>query len=186
MELTTENINKAAQRLESIIIKTPLLSNKNLSNTYKCEVFLKREDQQVVRSYKIRGAYNFMSQQPDGALKNGVVCASAGNHAQGVAYSCFELKVHGTIYMPYTTPKQKVDQVRDFGKEYVDIVLEGDTFDDAFLKAQKLCLDRDKLFVHPFDQIEIMEGQGTVGKEIFDHFNIPPDYIFLPIGGGGL
>ncbi len=186
MKLTVQQIDEAAKRLEGVVVRTPLQLNANLSEKYDCEVYLKREDQQLVRSYKLRGAYNFMSQQTPEALSKGVVCASAGNHAQGVAYSCRVMKVKGTIFMPNTTPRQKVQQVENFGREYVEIVLIGDTFDDAFAEAEQHCTAHQKLFVHPFDQVEIMEGQGTVGKEIYEDLEEAPDYVFLPIGGGGL
>ncbi len=184
--LTVEEIIKASERLDGVIFHTPIQLNLNLSEKYQCNVYLKREDLQNVRSYKIRGAYNFMSSQTPEDLKKGVVCASAGNHAQGVAMSCSKLSVFGKIYMPATTPKQKVKQVRMFGKEWVEVVLSGDTFDDSYREAVENCAKTGMLFVHPFNDYKVMAGQGTVGLEIFNDMDVPVDYLFMPVGGGGL
>ena len=184
--ISADSIKEAGQRLQKVVRHTPLLKNLNLSEQYDCNIYLKREDLQVVRSYKIRGAYNLISSYGEDELKNGVVCASAGNHAQGVAYSCNLLKTHGTIFMPSTTPKQKVTQVKMFGKSYVDIVLTGDTFDDAFLEATKFSNAHGTLFIPPFDHEKIIEGQGTVALEIYEDFEGEIDYILMPVGGGGL
>lgn len=181
-----EEIVLAKERLKNIVNHTPLLKNQNLSYQYKANIFLKREDLQVVRSYKIRGAYNLMRSLPEADLENGVVCASAGNHAQGVAFSCHKLKVNGTIFMPHTTPSQKVTQVKMFGREFVEVRLVGDTFDDAQFDAKKYCLEFRKIFIHPFDDPKVIEGQGTVGLEIIEDAEENIDYLFLPIGGGGL
>ena len=181
-----ENIISAGKLLSKVVNHTPLIRNNNLSEKYECNVYLKREDLQVVRSYKIRGAYNLIQSLTKEELINGIVCASAGNHAQGVAYSCNLLKIQGTIFMPTTTPKQKVTQVKMFGKTYVDIVLTGDTFDDAFAEAVSFNKEHNSMFVPPFDHRKIIEGQGTVGVEILHDINEPIDYIFIPVGGGGL
>ena len=130
-----ERIEQAQQQLIGIISTTPLALNVNLSDEFQANILLKREDLQVVRSYKIRGAYNKISSLDESEQRQGIVCASAGNHAQGVAYSCQLLKIHGKIYMPKTTPKQKIKQVQLFGKSFVEIVLVGDTFDDAYRHA---------------------------------------------------
>lgn len=183
---TVENAERALQRLKNIVTHTPLTENINLSDQYGATIKLKREDLQVVRSYKIRGAYNKISTINQDALENGVVCASAGNHAQGVALSCYKLKVKGTIYMPAPTPKQKVQQVRMFGKDYVDIVLHGDTFDDAYNEAIKYSEANNSAFVHPFDDEKVIEGQSTIGLEILRDVDTKIDYLFLPVGGGGL
>jgi threonine dehydratase len=183
---SSQAIDKASQRLEGVAIHTALTKNQNLSDLYQANIYLKREDLQVVRSYKIRGAYNLISSCTAEALEKGVVCASAGNHAQGVAYSCNKLKIKGHIFMPNTTPKQKVTQVKMFGKEYVEVVLTGDTFDDAYAEAMKFCTANHMLFVPPFDHIKVIEGQGTVGKEILEDIASPIDFMFIPIGGGGL
>ena len=183
---TTENIEKAAAVLSEILEPTPFQRNNNLSDIYNAEVYLKREDLQIVRSYKIRGAYNkIRSIEPD-TLKYGIVCASAGNHAQGVAFSCNKLQIMGSIFMPTTTPKQKIEQVRMFGKEYIDIVLTGDTFDAANSAAIEFAKKSGRTFIPPFDDPKVMEGQGTIGREILSQSSEKLDYIFVPIGGGGL
>jgi len=185
-KVSVEDILEAGKRLKNIVTHTPLTRNDHLSEEYHCNLWLKREDLQLVRSYKLRGAYNFMCSQKREDIEKGVVCASAGNHAQGVAYSCEALKIKGIIFMPSTTPKQKVSQVKFFGKEFVEVVLVGDTFDDSYKEAIKYCSDNKLLFVHPFDDPMVIAGQGTVGLEILNDMPVPIDYIFVPIGGGGL
>ncbi len=180
------DIVAARMRIGGAVLQTPLMNNMVLSERYGADIILKREDLQMVRSYKIRGAYNKMSQLSEDDLSAGVVCASAGNHAQGVAYSCQALKCRGTIYMPTTTPRQKIDQVRMFGKDYVDIVLTGDTFDDSNREALAFARSRGMTFIHPFDDPKTIEGQATVGMEIIQDATAPVDYLFVPIGGGGL
>ncbi len=169
--------------MKKVAAHTPLQQNLNLSERYKANILLKREDLQIVRSYKIRGAYNKMAQLPSDAI---VVCASAGNHAQGVAYACRVMNIKGTIFMPTTTPNQKVKQVKMFGKEMVDVQLVGDTFDDAFAASMKFCEEQNATFVHPFDDLKVMEGQGTVGLEMLQDADVKIDYLLLAIGGGGL
>ena len=186
MILSVENIKKAAKNLEGIAMHTPLQFNFQLSEEFGCNVYLKREDLQVVRSYKLRGAYNKMYTLSEKEKQQGVVCASAGNHAQGVAYSCKKLNIKGTIFMPATTPSQKITQVKLFGKEYIEVVLFGDTFDDAYKAAVEFCNSKDACFVHPFDDEKVMEGQGTVAKEIVDDTDFKIDYLLVPVGGGGL
>ena len=181
-----EDIKKASGTLAEILEPTPFQKNNNLSDVYEAEVYLKREDLQMVRSYKIRGAYNKIRSLAPEVLKYGIVCASAGNHAQGVAFSCNKLQIMGSIYMPVTTPKQKIEQVRMFGKEYIDIVLVGDTFDAANSAAIEYANKSGKTFIPPFDDEKIIEGQGTIGYEILSQSKQPLDYIFVPIGGGGL
>ncbi|GAB2617146.1 MAG: threonine ammonia-lyase [Emticicia sp.] len=181
-----DNIYLAAERLQGVAVHTPLMHNLNLSERYEANIYLKREDLQVVRSYKIRGAYNKMAALPKEQLEKGVVCASAGNHAQGLAYACRKLQVKGTIFMPTTTPAQKIKQVGMFGKEFVKIELVGDTYDDAYYAAKKYCEEQNATFVHPFDDLQVMEGQGTVGLEIFKDSNFKIDYLVFAIGGGGL
>jgi threonine dehydratase len=176
----------AKNQLQGVVPATPLTENLNLSDEFETTILLKREDLQIVRSYKIRGAYNKMSSLTEQEKKQGIVCASAGNHAQGVAYSCNLLKIMGKIYMPKTTPKQKVKQVQLFGKSYAEIVLTGDTFDDAYAKAVADATQSNKAFIHPFDDVKVIAGQGTVGLEILESFKNPIDYVFIPIGGGGL
>jgi len=179
-------IISAKERLKDVVEKTPLTYNRNLSEFYGAEVFLKREDLQVVRSYKIRGAYNKIACLSEQHKANGVVCASAGNHGQGVAYACNKLGIHGTIFMPTPTPAQKVSQVKSYGGSNVDIVLVGDAFDDAYYEAEKFCKRSESTFIHPFDDAEVIAGQATVGLEILEDIIKPIDYLILPIGGGGL
>ncbi len=148
-------------------------------------MYLKREDLQVVRSYKIRGAYNMMSSLPAEQLQKGVVCASAGNHAQGFAYSCKKLNTKGVVFMPVITPNQKITQTKMFGEDFIEVVLTGDTFDDCAIAAKKYTEENGMTFIPPFDDYKIIEGQGTVGVEILEELS-DIDYLFLPVGGGGL
>ncbi|WP_439132152.1 threonine ammonia-lyase IlvA [Polaribacter sp.] len=181
-----KNIEQAAKNLEGVALKTPLSLNTNLSKEFGANIFFKREDLQVVRSYKIRGAYNKMSSLNEDEKQRGIVCASAGNHAQGVAMSCKLLKIHGTIFMPSPTPNQKINQVKMFGDSFINIVIEGDTFDDAYNAAKQECDLKKKTFIHPFDDEKVIEGQATVGLEIINQTDQKIDYVFVPIGGGGL
>ncbi len=180
------DIETAETVLGEILEPTPMMRNNNLSEKYQADVFLKREDLQIVRSYKIRGAYNKIRSLSPDILKYGIVCASAGNHAQGVAFSCNKLQIMGSIYMPTTTPKQKIEQVKMFGREYIDIVLIGDTFDAANNAAIDYARKSGKTFIPPFDDPKIIEGQGTIGYEMVQQCKEPLDYVFIPIGGGGL
>ncbi|HEX8313382.1 MAG TPA: threonine ammonia-lyase [Flavisolibacter sp.] len=179
------NYRLAVERLKPVVTKTPLALSLRLSKRYNCEVYLKREDLQVVRSYKLRGAYNMMSSLPIEQLQRGVVCASAGNHAQGFAYSCKKLQAKGMVFMPIITPQQKVQQTKLFGEDYIEIKLVGDTFDDCAIAAKQFTAENSLTFIPPFDDYRIIEGQSTVGVEILDEQS-EIDYLFLPIGGGGL
>lgn len=181
-----EDILMAHNCMKDIVIKTPLQRDTVLSEKYDCDVYVKREDLQLIRSFKIRGAYNLIQSLPKVQLQNGVVCASAGNHAQGVAYTCNLLKIPSKIFMPTTTPKQKVSQVQFFGGDFAEIVLVGDTFDSSFQEAQRYCEENRMTFVHPFDDPYVVAGQGTVAVEIMHDMEKPVDYIFTAIGGGGL
>jgi threonine dehydratase len=183
---TVKAIKSAAEKLQGIASISPLEEHQRFSDKYHCKMLFKREDLQQVRSYKIRGAYNKISSLTNEETKNGIVCASAGNHAQGVALSCQLLKIKGKIFMPAPTPNQKVEQVKMFGKEFVEVVLIGDTFDDSYHKAIEECEQYNKPLVHPFNDPKVIEGQGTVGLEIIQQSDIPIDYIFIPVGGGGL
>ncbi len=204
------NFKDAAERLVGVVTKTPLQLNQNLSRKYQCNVYLKREDLQVVRSYKLRGAYNMLSSLPKDQLLRGVVCASAGNHAQGFAFSCKQLGVKGVVFMPSFTPKQKIKQTKMFGEDNIEVRLIGDTFDDCAIAAKQFTEENNMVFIPPFDHYKIIEGQGTVGVEILEQFyelvnntthqasliSSPPisplegdgaiDFIFIPVGGGGL
>lgn len=184
--ISVENIIKASYRLNGIVQITPLQHNLNLSERHHCNVYLKREDLQPVRSYKIRGAYNRMLNLTPEQAQQGVVCASAGNHAQGVAYACQQLGIQAEIYMPTTTPSQKIRQVERIGKNFVHVVLAGDTYDAAYSSAQNYCDAQKKVFIHPFDDSDVIEGQGTVAVDILNTFKGDIDYLFVPIGGGGL
>ena len=179
------DFERAAERLKGVIYHTPLSYNKNLSRKYNCDVYLKREDLQVVRSYKLRGAYNMMSSLPKEQLKKGVVCASAGNHAQGFAYSCKLLGIKGVVFMPVITPSQKINQTNMFGDGNVEIILSGDTFDDCAETARKYTSENKMTFIPPFDDHRIIEGQATVAIEILAS-QPDIDYLFVPVGGGGL
>lgn len=175
----------AANRLRKVVVKTPLTYNHSLSRKYDCDVYLKREDLQIVRSYKLRGAYNMMSSLDPIELSKGVVCASAGNHAQGFAYSCKKLGIRGVVFMPVITPNQKITQTKMFGADAIEIILTGDTFDDCAVAAKAYTAANGMTFIPPFDDVKIIEGQSTVAVEILEEqSNI--DYLFVPIGGGGL
>jgi threonine dehydratase len=179
------HFQEAASRLREVVNRTPLQFSHNLSRKYRCNVFLKREDLQVVRSYKLRGAYNMMSSLPKERLEKGVVCASAGNHAQGFAYSCKKLNTRGVVFMPIITPRQKVNQTKMFGEDYVEIKLVGDTFDDCLVAAKSFTEKNGMTFIPPFEDPRIIEGQATVGIEILED-KTDIDYLFVPVGGGGL
>lgn len=179
------HFHKAALNLKKVVTRTPLQLNLNLSRKYQCNVYLKREDLQVVRSYKLRGAYNMMSSLPAEQLHKGVVCASAGNHAQGFAYSCKKLNAKGVVFMPVITPKQKINQTRMFGDGAIEVKLAGDTFDDCAVAAKQFTEENGMTFIPPFDDYKIIEGQGTVGLEILEELS-EVDYVFIPVGGGGL
>ncbi|CEH31357.1 threonine dehydratase [Aneurinibacillus migulanus] len=184
--VTVEDIMVAHHTLKDVVYKTPLEKNRILSERLGCNVYIKREDLQVVRSFKLRGAYHLIRSLSEEEVEQGVVCASAGNHAQGVAYSCHALGIRGVIFMPATTPRQKVSQVKLFGGDAVEVVLVGDTFDDSFAEATKYTEEHGMTFVHPFDDPKIIAGQGTVGMEIMDDMTEDIDYVFVGIGGGGL
>lgn len=177
----------AAKNLKQTVKRTPLELINSLSEQFGSNIYLKREDLQVVRSYKLRGAYNMISKLDTDAVKNGVSCASAGNHAQGVAFSCSKLGIHGVIFMPQNTPKQKIRQTKMFGKEFVEIKLVGDTFDDCAKAAVEYSKLNNVTFIPPFDDSRIIEGQGTIALEILEDLSGKDiDYIFVPVGGGGL
>lgn len=179
-------IEQAKSVVSDVAVETVLQPNDRLSADYNANIFLKREDLQPVRSFKLRGAYNKIANLNKEQRASGVVCASAGNHAQGVALACQKLSIKGTIFMPVPTPKQKFNQVRMFGGSDVDIQLVGDTYDDAFQAAQAFCTTQNSTFVHPFDDDQVVAGQATLALEIIAQSEEPIDYMFVPIGGGGL
>lgn len=186
MEVTVRQIEEAAARLKEVVVKTPLQFSKRLSKQYHANVYIKREDLQEVRSFKIRGAYNKIRSLSELERKRGVVCASAGNHAQGVAYSCSALKIRGVIFMPLVTPLQKIEKVKHFGGKYVEVRLVGNTYDEASEAAHEYCRQEDAIYVHPFDDPLTIAGQGTVGKEVYEELGGKLDFVVVPVGGGGL
>lgn len=191
MVIPLQNILDAQSILREVLSPTPLQYNERLSHLYEANVYLKREDLTVVRSFKIRGAYTKMASLTKDSHVQGVVCASAGNHAQGVAFSCAKLHIHGVIFMPSITPNQKISKVKYFGGKFVTIELVGHTFDETFQAAKSNCEKANAVFIHPFDDEQVIAGQGTVGKELTEQLQVvnhisEPDYVLCPIGGGGL
>jgi threonine dehydratase len=185
-QLSVGSIDEASRRLVGVVAKTPLQFSPRLSKETGARVYLKREDLQDVRSYKIRGAYNLIGSLSNTERRRGVVCASAGNHAQGVALSCSLLRIRGAIFMPTNTPRQKVDRVRHFGGRWIDIRSAGNNFDEASVLARAFAQKTGAVFVHPFDDERVMSGQGTVGKEIVHDLAGKIDVVICPVGGGGL
>ncbi|MDO7172990.1 threonine ammonia-lyase IlvA [Mariniflexile sp. AS56] len=181
-----KDVKVAADTIKKVSAVTPLSPSLRYSKQFDAHILLKREDLQQVRSYKIRGAYNKLSSLTAEESQNGVVCASAGNHAQGFALSCKLLKIKGSIYMPAPTPNQKVEQVKMFGEDFIEIKLIGDTYDDAYHAAMLECKEFQKMFIHPFDDKKVIEGQATIGLEILEQATEPIDYVFIAVGGGGL
>lgn len=187
MDFSSLNINseEAEKRIREVVTRTPLQYNLHLSEQYGADIYLKREDLQVVRSYKLRGAYNKIISLTDEERSRGVVCASAGNHAQGVALSCKKLGIRGTIFMPGPTPRQKISQTEMWGNGHIEIILTGDTFDDCQAGALRYAEENNMTFIPPFDDVKIVEGQGSVAVEILE--DLPDvDVVIMPIGGGGL
>ena len=181
-----QSIQKAKDIVREVALETPLQLNERLSEQYGAKVYFKREDLQPIRSFKLRGAYHKIYKLSSEERKRGIVCASAGNHAQGVALACNKLGIKGTIFMPVPTPKQKLGQVRMFGGSNVEIRLTGDTFDDAYAAAQSFKDETNSMFVHPFEDKDVVIGQATLALELIDQAVEPIDYILVPIGGGGL
>ncbi|HEM6082098.1 TPA: threonine ammonia-lyase IlvA [Streptococcus suis] len=187
--ITAKNVEQAYEVLKRVVVRTPLDYSRYLSEKYGATIYIKRENEQRVRSFKIRGAYYAISQLSDEEKSLGVVCASAGNHAQGVAYTCQEMQIPATIFMPITTPQQKIGQVRFFGGDFVDIRLVGDTFDESAQAAQEFTKESGKTFIDPFDDANVQAGQGTVAYEILEEAeeqSVSFDQILVPVGGGGL
>ena len=184
--VTAEDVLAAADRLRDVVVRTPLERNDRLSELLGAEVWLKREDLQPVRSYKLRGAYNFIASLGEAERATGVVCASAGNHGQGVAYTCRRLGVECRIVLPRTTPRQKREQIKALGGSVTTIVVEGHTYDDAHEAATLLSGRLGALLVPPFDDPLVIAGQGTVALEVIEQLGGPPDVLVVPVGGGGL
>ncbi len=183
--LENKKIEEASRRLEGVAKRTPLQFSERLSSLYDANVYIKREDLQKVRSYKIRGAYNFIKSVYSSLNGKSVVCVSAGNHAQGVALSASLLNVKAHIFMPVTTPQQKVGKVEWFGGDKTNITLVGSNYDESFQAASDFCKKTGSVFVHPFDNETVIAGQGTVGKEVLEQCS-DVDYVLCPVGGGGL
>ncbi len=173
----------AEQEMRSVFPPTPLQRNAHLSDRYGADIWLKREDLSPVRSYKIRGAFNAMRKQQGRDL---FVCASAGNHAQGVAFMCKHLNVRGVIFMPVTTPQQKIQKTRIFGGDNIEVHLSGDYFDDTLAAAQQWCAQKGGYFLSPFDDEDVIEGQASLAVEIEAQLGRVPDHVILPVGGGGM
>ena len=187
--ISARDVEQAYSVLKDVVVRTPLDFNRYLSERYGASIYIKRENEQRVRSFKIRGAYYAISQLTDVDKANGVVCASAGNHAQGVAYTCKEMQIPATIFMPITTPQQKIGQVKFFGGEFVEIRLVGDTFDESATAAMKYTKETGKTFIDPFDDPNVQAGQGTVAYEILEEAeeqSVSFDQLLVPVGGGGL
>lgn len=187
--VTEEDVEKAYEVLKAVVKHTPLEYDFYLSEKYHCNVYLKREDLQRVRSFKLRGAFYAISRLSAEQLEKDVVCASAGNHAQGVAYTCKRMTVPATIFMPTTTPQQKVSQVKFFGGSNVEVVLVGDTFDASATAAKEFAATHGQTFIPPFDDPDIIAGQGSLAVEMVKDLNKAheqADYVFAGIGGGGL
>lgn len=187
--ITANDIVKANEVLKNVVERTPLDFDRYLSEKYGATIYIKKENMQKVRSFKLRGAYYAIHQLSDEDKEHGVVCASAGNHAQGVAYTCNEMKIPATIFMPVTTPLQKIGQVRFFGGKFVTIKLVGDTFDESAKAAQEYTKSEGMTFIDPFDDYNVQAGQGTVAHEIYEQAQeegVSFDSILVPVGGGGL
>ena len=185
-KLDLEAIESAAQNIDDVIVHTTLEYSERLSRYYGAKIYLKREDLQTTRSYKIRGAYNFICNLSQSQKDKGIITASAGNHAQGVAFSANKLRVMATIFMPTTTQTQKVNRVRSLGGKFIEIKLVGENFDESSEKAIETANRTGTIFVPPFDNELIMAGQGTVAKEIYEDLGNQVDIIVCPVGGGGL
>ena len=183
--LSAADVEAAAKRIAGVVTPTPLQFSDRLSATTGASVYLKREDLQVVRSYKLRGAYNLLVQLSDDELAAGVVCSSAGNHAQGFAFACRTLGVHGRVYVPAKTPKQKRDRIRYHGGEFIELIVGGSTYD---LAAEAAVADVERTgatLVPPYDDLRTIAGQGTIAVELLDQLDAEPDLVVVPVGGGG-
>ncbi|MEV6902899.1 threonine ammonia-lyase IlvA [Amycolatopsis sp. NPDC051372] len=184
--VSAQMVEQAAERLTGVVTRTPLEPNARLSSRVDARVWLKREDQQTVRSYKIRGAYNFIVQLDEATRSRGVVCASAGNHAQGVAYACRRLGANGRVYVPGTTPRQKRERIATLGGAHIEVIVVGETYEDAFAAANDDAQRTGATLVPAFDDPRTVAGQGTVALEVVEQLGFVPDVLVVPVGGGGL
>ncbi|MGV9359921.1 threonine ammonia-lyase IlvA [Amycolatopsis sp. NPDC003731] len=184
--VTAATIEKAAERLAGVVTRTPLEPSARLSSRVNAQVWVKREDLQTVRSYKIRGAYNFIVQLDEDVRARGVVCASAGNHAQGVAYACRRLGATGRVYVPGTTPRQKRERIATLGGAHIEVIVVGETYEDAFAAANEDAQRTGATLVPAFDDVRTVAGQGTVALEVVEQLGFVPDVVVVPVGGGGL
>ncbi len=184
--VTAATIENAAARLAGVVTRTPLEPSARLSSRVDAQVWVKREDLQTVRSYKIRGAYNFIVQLDDVTRALGVVCASAGNHAQGVAYACRRLGANGRVYVPGTTPRQKRERIATLGGAHIEVIVVGETYEDAFAAATEDAERTGATLVPAFDDVRTVAGQGTVALEVIEQLGFVPDVVIVPVGGGGL
>jgi len=183
--LSAADIDAAAQRIADVVLRTPLEYSDRLSEVTGAKVYLKREDLQSVRSYKVRGAFNLLKQLSDDELRAGVVCSSAGNHAQGFALACRSMKVHGRVYVPGKTPKQKRDRIRYHGGDFIELIVGGRTYDEAAAAALDDVARTGATLVPPYDDLRTMAGQGTIAVEILDQLGGEPDLVVVGVGGGG-
>jgi threonine dehydratase len=185
MPLRAADIDEAAQRISGVVLRSPLQYSERLSEATGATVYLKREDLQAVRSYKLRGAHNLLMQLSEDEKAAGVVCSSAGNHAQGFAMACRSMGVHGRVYVPAKTPKQKRDRIRYHGREFIELIVGGKTYDVAAAAALDDVARTGATLVPPYDDLRTMAGQGTIAVEILDQLDGEPDLVIVPVGGGG-
>lgn len=183
--ITAADIDEAAQRILDVVVRTPLQYSERLSEVTGAHVYLKREDLQAVRSYKLRGAFNLLSQLTEAEIAAGVVCSSAGNHAQGFAMACRTMGIKGRVYVPAKTPKQKRDRIRYHGREFIELIAVGATYDLAAAAAIDDVARTGATLVPPYDDVRTMAGQGTIAPEILDDLDAEPDLVIVPVGGGG-
>lgn len=183
--LSAADIDEAAQRISGVVLRSPLQFSERLSEATGANVYLKREDQQAVRSYKLRGAHNLLMQLSAEEIAAGVVCSSAGNHAQGFAMACRSMGIHGRVYVPGKTPKQKRDRIRYHGREFIELIMVGHTYDEAAAAAQEDIVRTGATLVPPYDDPRTMAGQGTIAVELLDQLDGEPDLVIVPVGGGG-
>ena len=183
--LSAADIDEAAQRISGVVLRSPLQYSERLSEATGANVYLKREDQQAVRSYKLRGAHNLLMQLSAEEIAAGVVCSSAGNHAQGFAMACRSMGIHGRVYVPGKTPKQKRDRIRYHGREFIELIVTGHTYDEAAAAALEDIARTGATLVPPYDDLRTMAGQGTIAAEILDQLDDEPDLVIVPVGGGG-